>query len=112
MLRFNAALTVMVMVLLSLGVVQPSLSRALYVVVAVGFTVSIVLVDSGWLLLAIHWSWWAVFNPPFVVALNSACSPIQMVLSWFTVSSSLGRTVMVSSALSLFMVQPSLRIAL
>ena len=56
MLTFNGGRTVMVMVALSLGVVQLSLSRAWYMVVVLGLTVRVLLVDSCWLL-AVHCSW-------------------------------------------------------
>ena len=103
--------TVMVIVALSLGVVQLSLNTALYIVVVVGCILVIELLVIR-LLLVNHCSWWAVVKPPVGVALNSACSPIQMVLSVLSVSVSFGRTVMVMFALSLSTVQPSLNRAL
>ena len=52
------------------------------------------------LLLAYHSIRWVLGLPPVGVALSSACSPIQMVLSGLRVSSSLGRTVMVTCVVS------------
>lgn len=45
-----------------------------------GFTFSIALVLKGWLL-AVHCMLYVLVLPPIAVALNSACSPIQMVES-------------------------------
>ena len=77
--------TVMVMVVLSFCALQPSLSRALYVVVVAGLTVRALLVDSGWWL-AIHCMFLVLGLPPVVVARSWAVWPRQMVLSGFRVS--------------------------
>ena len=54
--RVSGGRTVMVVCVLSFGVVQLSLSRAWYMVVVLGLTVRVLLVDSCWLL-AVHCSW-------------------------------------------------------